>query len=265
MNSFARRVRGSIELGQALVAIIGIILFWEVMCRVLEVPSWLLPAPSRIVTETWGIRAIIPRHFLATFYAVAGGFSLAILTGVPIAIMVVYSSFLRRVIYPFLLMLQSVPKVALAPLLVLWVGYGLGSNMVVAAITAFFPIVINTSTGLNSVDPELLELTRSLDSGKLRVFWRVRLPWALPYIFSALKVSITLSVIGAIVAEFIGSDRGLGYLILASSGSMRTSLMFGVIVILSGLGIVCFYAVTWAERLLCPWYMPVETNWIEAS
>jgi NitT/TauT family transport system permease protein len=130
--------------------------------------------------------------------------------------------------------------------------------VVVAAITAFFPIVINTATGLNSVDPELLELTRSLDSGKLRVFWRVRLPWALPYIFSAMKVSITLAVIGAIVAEFIGSDRGLGYLILTSSGTMRTSLMFGIIVILSCLGITCFYLVSFAERALCPWYLPVE-------
>jgi NitT/TauT family transport system permease protein len=229
-----------------------------VACRALALPSWLLPAPSQIVYETWEIRTIIPRHFLATLSAVVGGFALAMLTGIPIAILVVYSAFLRRVIYPVLLMLQSVPKVALAPLLVLWVGYGLQSNMVVAAITAFFPIVINTSTGLNSVDPELLELTRSLDSGKFRVFWRVRLPWALPYIFSAMKVSITLAVIGAIVAEFIGSDRGLGYLILTSSGTMRTSLMFGIIIILSCLGIACFYLIAFAERVLCPWYLPVE-------
>jgi NitT/TauT family transport system permease protein len=254
----AERIRRHLELVQAALAVAGLIVLWEVACRALRIPGWLLPAPSVIVAETWEIRGIIPRHFLATLYAVVGGFALAVGVGIPIAVLVVYSAFLRRVIYPVLLMLQSVPKVALAPLLVLWVGYGLQSNVVVAAITAFFPIVINTATGLNSVDPELLELTRSLDSGKLRVFWRVRLPWALPYIFSAMKVSITLAVIGAIVAEFIGSDRGLGYLILTSSGTMRTSLMFGIIVILSCLGITCFYLVSFAERALCPWYLPVE-------
>jgi NitT/TauT family transport system permease protein len=174
--------------------------------------------------------------------------------------MVVYSPFLRRVIYPLLLTLQSVPKVAIAPLLLLWVGYGLQSNIIVAATVAFFPIVINTATGLESVDAELLELTRSLDAGTLRVFWRVRLPWALPYIFSSLKVAITLAVIGAIVAEFIGADKGLGYLILTSSGAMKTSVMFGVLLILSAFGIVSFYAVSWAERLLCPWYIPLDSD-----
>jgi NitT/TauT family transport system permease protein len=150
--------------------------------------------------------------------------------------------------------------VAIAPLLLLWVGYGLQSNIIVAATVAFFPIVINTATGLESVDAELLELTRSLDAGTLRVFWRVRLPWALPYIFSSLKVAITLAVIGAIVAEFIGADKGLGYLILTSSGAMKTSVMFGVLLILSAFGIVSFYAVSCAERLLCPWYIPLDSD-----
>jgi hypothetical protein len=123
-----------------------------------------------------------------------------------------------------------------------------------------FPIVINTGIGLESVDAELLELTRSLDAGTLRVFWRVRLPWALPYIFSSLKVAITLAVIGAIVAEFIGADKGLGYLILTGSGAMKTSVMFGVLLVLSAFGIVSFYAVSWAERLLCPWYIPLDSD-----
>jgi NitT/TauT family transport system permease protein len=150
--------------------------------------------------------------------------------------------------------------VALAPLLLLWVGYGLYSNMIIAATVAFFPIVIDTATGLESVDRELLELTSSLDASTLRVFWRVRLPWALPYIFSGLKVAITLAVIGAVVAEFVGSDKGLGYLILTSSGQMKTSVMFGVLVLLSLLGIASFYAVAWAERWLCPWYLQTSAQ-----
>jgi NitT/TauT family transport system permease protein len=163
------------------------------------------------------------------------------------------------------LILQSVPKVAIAPLLLLWVGYGLQSNMIVAATVAFFPIVINTATGLESVDAELLELTDSLDAPPLKVFLKVRLPWALPYIASSLKVAITLAVIGAIVAEFIGADKGLGYLILTSSGAMKTPIMFGVLLLLSLLGILLFYAVSWGERLLCPWYMPGPSEPATAS
>jgi NitT/TauT family transport system permease protein len=257
-RNWPRAWRAGWDYAQAPLAIAVLLVVWEVLCDALKVPPWLLPSPTAIVVETWSIRGILPVHFLATLWAVLGGFFLAIATGIPLAVLVVYSPFLRRVIYPLLLMLQSVPKVALAPLLLLWVGYGLHSNMIVAATVAFFPIVINTATGLESVDSDLLELTRSLDSGQLRVFWRVRLPWALPYIFSSLKVAITLAVIGAIVAEFIGADKGLGYLILTSSGAMKTPMMFGVLLILSFLGILSFYAVAWAERLLCPWYLPLD-------
>jgi NitT/TauT family transport system permease protein len=213
-------------------------------------------APSEIAVETWRVRAILPIHILATLWAVLGGFALALAAAVPLAIAVVYSPLLRRVIYPILLRLQSVSKVAIAPLLLIWVGYGLQSNMIVAATVAFFPIVINTATGLEAVELELLDLTSSFASGKLKVFWKLRLPWALPYLFSSLKVAVTLAVIGAVVAEFIGADKGLGYLILTSSGNMKTALMFGVLVLLSLLGILCFYAVVWVEKLLCPWYLP---------
>lgn len=250
------KVRGVFEAGQAVGVIVAILVVWELACDTLKVPAWLLPAPTRILAETWSIRAILPMHIFATFAEIAGGFFIGIVVAVPLAIAIVYSRLLRRVIYPVILMLQSVPKVAIAPLVLLWIGYGLVPNMIVAASVAFFPVVINTATGLESVDPELLELTQSLDSGAWRVFWKVRLPWALPYIFSSLKVAVTLAVIGAIVAEFIGAGKGLGYLILTSSGAMKTSVMFGMLILLSCLGILCFYAVSWVERLLCPWYMP---------
>jgi len=258
MNAGMRK--SLIEYAQTTFAIVAMVALWEILCRALNVPKWLLPAPSQIAVETWEIRAILPLHFGATLAAVVGGFVLAVITGIPLAVFLVYSPFMRRVIFPFLLTLQSVPKVALAPLLLLWVGYGLHSNMIVAATVAFFPIVIDTATGLESVDKELLELTRSLDASAARVFWRVRLPWALPYIFSSFKVAITLAVIGAVVAEFVGSDKGLGYLILTSSGAMKTTVMFGVLVLLSALGMASFYAVAWAEKKLCPWYLPVENE-----
>jgi len=246
------------EYASAALILMGFLVAWQLVCDWTEVPVWLLPSPSRIFVETWKLRAVLPQHILATLWAVLGGFFLALATAVPLAIAVVYSPLLRRVTYPPLLMLQSVPKVAMAPLLLIWIGYGVSARMIIAATVAFFPIVINTATGLEAADAELLDLTRSLGASRLKVFWKVRLPWALPYLFSSLKVAITLAVIGAVVAEFVGADKGLGYLILTSAGSMQTALMFGALVLLSLLGIICFYAVVWIEKLLCPWYLSVR-------
>jgi NitT/TauT family transport system permease protein len=260
-QTMARAVRDSIvrhvQTAAGAVVLIGI---WEGACRLFNVPPWLLPAPSQVFTEGAEILPILPAHFLATLAAVLGGFFLSIIVGVPLAVMITYSPLLRRIIYPLILMLQSVPKVAIAPILLLWVGYGLRSGIVVAATVAFFPVVISTATGLQSIDPELLELTRSLDSSAWKVFLKVRLPWAMPHVFSGLKVAITLAVIGAIVAEFIGADTGLGYLILANSGSMKTSVVFFVLLVLSLLGIALFYLVEAIERAVCPWYIRDEAK-----
>jgi NitT/TauT family transport system permease protein len=239
-------------------AIAGLVGLWQVACDVARIPVWLLPAPAAIVRDTWTWADRIPGHLWVTFTEVMGGFAVAVLVGVPLAIAIVYSPIVRRIVYPILLVFQSVPKVALAPLFLIWVGYGLQSNVLVAAIVAFFPMVVNTATGLDSVEPELLQLTRSLRAGALKVFWKVRLPWALPHIFSGMKVAMTLSVIGAVVGEFVGSDKGLGYLILTASSNMNTAIVFGVMVVLSALGIAVFWAVCLAEILICPWYLPPD-------
>jgi NitT/TauT family transport system permease protein len=249
-----------LDFGPSLVVMIAAVVVWEIVCDVLRVPEWLLPAPSRIWAETLVLAPVLPGHIYATLAAIVGGFFIAIIVAVPLAIAIVYTPFLRRVIYPPLLMFQSVPKVAIAPLILMWLGFGLGTNMFIAATVAFFPIVVNTASGLGAVEAELLDLTRSFDAPKRRVFWKLRLPWAMPYFFSAQKVAITFAVIGAVVAEFIGADKGLGYLILASSGAMNTAAMFSVLVILSIIGILCFYAVVLGERLLCPWYLPAEES-----
>jgi NitT/TauT family transport system permease protein len=245
---------------QTITGAIALLALWEALCWFFNVPAWLLPPPSKVFVEGYEILPILPRHLLATLFAVLGGFGLSILAGVPLAIMITYSPLLRRIIYPLILMLQSVPKVAIAPILLLWVGYGLESGIVVAATVAFFPIVISTAAGLQSIDKELLELTRSLDSSGLKVFLKVRMPWAMPHIFSGLKVAITLAVIGAIVAEFIGADTGLGYLILTNSGALKTAVVFFVLLILSLLGIALFYLVEAIERATCPWYSNEEVR-----
>lgn len=234
----------------------ALLVVWEIVCRVGKVPIWLLPPPSAIAASVWSHRHYLPRHILATGYEVAGGFFLALVVGVFLAVCIVYSAFVRRVAYPVLLVFQSVPKVAMAPLLLLYLGYGPQTNVTVAAIVAFFPIVINTTTGLESVEEDLLQLTRSFDPNALRVFWKVRLPWALPYLFSAMKVAVSLAVIGAVVGEFVGADRGLGYVILTASSNMDTSLVFAAMALLALMGIGAFYAVWFVEVVICPWYQP---------
>lgn len=235
---------------------VALLIAWEVGVHAAGVPVWLLPPPSAILSALWEWRDQAPRHLWATFYEVVGGFFLAIAVGVPLAIAIVYSAFLRKVTYPVLLVFQSVPKVAMAPVLLLYLGYGVQTNITVAAIVAFFPIVVNAVSGLESVEPELLQLSRSLNAGTLRIFWKVRLPWALPYIFSALKVAVSLAVIGAVVGEFVGSDRGLGYAILTASTNMNTALVFGIMALLALMGIAVFYAVWFVEALACPWNQP---------
>jgi NitT/TauT family transport system permease protein len=248
--------RRATEYAGPAVTLAVVALAWEVGVRLAGVPVWLLPPPSAIGAALWEWRAQAPRHVWATLYEVLGGFLLAVAVGVPLAVAIVYSPFFRRVAYPALLVFQSVPKVALAPLLLLYLGYGVQTNVSVAAIVAFFPIVVNTVTGLESVEPELLQLSRLLDASPLRLFWKVRLPWALPHVFSALKVAVSLAVIGAVVGEFVGSDRGLGYVIVTASASMNTSLVFGIMILLALMGIAVFYAVWSLEALLCPWYRP---------
>lgn len=254
MSGVGTRIRVVGQNFSALFVFIALFSIWEIACRMGNVPEWLLPAPSRIAEELWIQRALIPPHFFTTAYEVVLGFSVAVFLGVSIAILIVLSKLARQLIYPMLLLLQSVPKVALAPILLLWMGYGLESKVLLAAITAFFPIIINTSTGMQSVPEEMLELTRSLRSPALKVFWKIRLPNAMPYLFGGMKVAIPLSLIGAVVGEFVGADQGLGYLILTYSSTMNTALVFGAMFILSFLGMSLFYTVVWAERILCPWY-----------
>jgi NitT/TauT family transport system permease protein len=256
--ALARAARAASENAAAVLAFAGLLAVWELVCRYGGVPRWLLPAPSAILAELWTARDILPAHVLTTTIEVAGGFAAAVLTGVPLSVLIVSSPLARKLAYPILLVLQSVPKVALAPIILLWAGYGSGSKILIAAVTAFFPIIINTSAGMQAVPAELLELSRSLKSPTLKVFWKVRLPYAMPYVFSGMKVAMALSLIGAVVGEFVGADKGLGYLILTFSSTMNTALVFGAMVLLAILGIALFYIVCAAERIFCPWY--VSTN-----
>ena len=246
-------------LGETLIpaaTLLAALLAWEVATRAFRIPRFIMPAPSAILGEGWEWRYRFIGHTWVTLYETLGGFALSMVVGVPLAVLIVYSPALRAAIYPLVILAQSVPKIAIAPVLLLVLGYGEVPKMVVAFLVAFFPVVVDTATGLAATPPELLDLSRSYRASAFKTFMKVRLPMALPFIFAGAKVAITLSVIGAVVGEFVGSDKGLGYVILSSTSYWKTEVAFSAMILLSLMAIVLFAAVSLVERLACPWLAP---------
>jgi NitT/TauT family transport system permease protein len=235
------------------VTLLALVALWEVLARWSGIPSWLLPAPSAIAEAMVDWRSELTLHFLVTLYEVLVGFALSIVVSIPLAVAVVYSPFLQNTIYPILLALQSMPKVAIAPLLVLWIGFGVLPKVLVVFLVCFFPIVVATASGLTAVPPPLLDLIRSLSATQYQTFTKIRFPTAIPHIFVGFKIAITFAVIGGVIGEFVGSDQGLGYLILISTSQSRTPLAFGALLLLTIMSIVLYYAVELVERLVIPW------------
>ncbi len=213
---------------------------WEVLVDILKIKPVILPAPSVIfltIGKHWGY---LMQHTWPTFLAIGGGFLFAAIAGFIIAVGIAYSRWISELTYPFLVSAQVLPKIALAPLFLIWFGFGLTPKVVIAALIAFFPIVINTARGLQSVEVELIQYMRSLGAGWREIFFKISLPWALPYVIASFKIAITLAVVGAVVGEFVASDRGLGYVISYANISLDTELMFAGIFVLSALGVLFF-------------------------
>ena len=236
--------------------LIGALAVWEAVIRVFKVPNFIMPAPSAIIGEGWEWRYRFIGHTWVTLYETLGGFALSMAVGVPLAVLIVYSPVLRSALYPLIVLAQSVPKIAIAPVLLLVLGAGEIPKVIVAFLVAFFPVVVDTATGLAATPPELLDLSRSYRASAFKTFLKVRLPMALPFVFAGAKVAITLSVIGAVVGEFVGSDKGLGYVILSATSYWKTELAFSSMILLSLMAIVLFGAVELVERLACPWLVP---------
>ena len=236
--------------------IVGVLAVWEVATAVLRIPRFIMPAPSAILAEGWEWRYRFIGHTWVTLYETLGGFALSIVVGVPLAVLIVYSPALRSALYPLIVLAQSVPKIAIAPVLLLILGHGEIPKVIVAFLVAFFPVVVDTATGLAATPPELLDLSRSYRASAFKTFMKVRLPMAMPFFFAGAKVAITLSVIGAVVGEFVGSDQGLGYVILSATSYWKTELAFSSMILLSVMAIVLFGAVSLVERLTCPWLTP---------
>jgi NitT/TauT family transport system permease protein len=252
-RSRARLRRAARDVVQPTLFFVLLLAVWELAVRVFAIPVYLLPAPTVIWTDTTRIAAAVGGHALATLQTILIGFLLSIVISLPLAIVITYSRLFANAVYPFLVVTQSIPKVALAPILVVALGANEMPRVVVTFLVAFFPLVIAIAAGLLSVPPDLLELGRSYKATRFQELLRIRLPYAVPFVFSGLKVAITLSVVGAVVGEFVAANRGLGYLITSSTAFFKTPVAFGAMILLSIMGIVLFQALVIVERVFFPW------------
>lgn len=233
-----------------LLAIIGA---WWLATVAFGIDPFLVPSPADVVASFLELPGYLLEQALITLWEAVAGFALSIVIGVPLALLIVGSPVLERMFYPLLVALNAVPKVAIAPIVVVWFGFGISSKVLMVVLVCIFPIVISTASGMKSTPGELVELFRSLDATRTQEFFKLRLLHALPQVFVGLKVSITLAVIGAVIGEFVGADAGLGYVITASGGSADTSLAFAAMALLAVISVGLFHGLSYAERKLVPW------------
>jgi NitT/TauT family transport system permease protein len=230
-----------------------ILLIWEIIVLVFSIPVYLLPKPSQIISVLLSDFGRLIPHIRITFFEAFLGFLIGSFFGWLLAVIFSFSETIEKALYPYAIALKSVPIVALAPLLVVWFGNGLLPKVLISAIISFFPVVVNVVKGIKTVDTEAIDLFNSLSATKRQIFTKLQFYNSMPYLFSALRISATLSVIGAIVGEFSGADKGLGFFILISSHRLETIDMFIGIVLSSIMGILFFYFVNILEKWIAPW------------
>ena len=226
---------------------------WEVAVRVADTPRWMLPPPSAIAISLRDDRALLLSHAWVTLQEVLLGFGLALVAGVLVGIAIDSSRVLKRAIYPLVIASQTIPLVALAPILLIWFGYGILPKVLITALVSFFPLAVNTVDGLRAADGEMLALLRSFGASRRQRFRLVKMPAALPQLFTGARIAITFSVVGAVFGELVGASAGLGYLMERAGAQFQTERVFAAIVLLALMGISLFALLTLLERLLLPW------------
>lgn len=236
------------------VFVIAVLALWWVSTALKWVQPFIIPSPA----DTWNAFAdnfpYLMQHTWVTTYETVIGFVIAVVIGLFVAVVMVYSKGLEQTLYPVILFAQVIPKIAIAPLFVVWLGFGPSPKILVAVLMAFFPVVISGLAGLRTVDPEILQLTSTMGAGKFKTFLKVRLPASLPELLSGLKVAATLAVTGAVVGEFVGANEGLGYVILQANGNLDTAMLFAALIIMSLMGVILFGIIQIAEKFLIPWH-----------
>jgi NitT/TauT family transport system permease protein len=257
-RSWPRRLAAS-EAVRPVILILAIFLLWDVVIRLFRIPPYLIPAPldvAKMLVTEW---QRLLREGAVTAYATLGGFALSILFGIPVAMLIAYSRLVESYVYPLLVFSQSIPKIAIAPLFVVWFGFGIFPKIISAFLLGFFPVVVATVMGFKSVETEMIDLARSMRASRWQMFIKFSLPQALPSIFSGLKVSATLAVVGAVVGEFVGSNSGIGYVLQIANGNFDLPLMFAALFVLSMMGVLLFALVELVEKLMIPWHQSRRT------
>ncbi|MGE4370743.1 MAG: ABC transporter permease [Burkholderiaceae bacterium] len=251
MRQLWEKTEGSREI---VLTTIVLLLLWEAGVRLAGVREFLLPAPSVIVLEFFQSPAYLLWQSWDTLLTTLAGFALAVVLGVIAAIGIVYSRFLDRTLYSLLVAMNAVPKVALAPLFVIWLGTGAAPKIAVAMLIAIFPILIDTVLGLKSTDPEMLDMARVNQATRAKILWKIRFPNALPSLFAGMKVGVSFALVGTIVGEFVAGGSGLGHVILVAQGSFDTPTVFVALALLCVLGVILFKAIEFFERRLLSWH-----------
>jgi len=233
-----------------LAAILGA---WEWGVRAFGVPFYILPAPSRIVTLLVAERQLLLGEAAVTLLEIALGFGIAFIVGIGLALLIFASRMVERAVYPLVIASQTVPVFAIAPLLIVWLGYGTLSKVAMAALIVFFPIVVNTVDGLRAADPDAVNLLLILGATPAQVLWKIRAPAALPFVFSGIRIAVATSVIGAVIGEWVGATQGLGFLMIHANAQLHIDLVFAAITVLSLMAVGLFLAVSGVEWLVLPW------------
>ncbi|PJK20911.1 ABC transporter permease [Mycolicibacterium goodii] len=242
----------------ALVAVL-LAAWWAVTEAELVAP-YILPSPADTWLAAHDNAAYLAENTWVTAWETVIGFVIAAIVGELVAVVMIYSAGVEKTVYPLILFAQVVPKIAIAPLFIVWLGFGPSPKILVAVLMAFFPIVISGLAGLRSVDPEILELTSTMGASRFKTFLKIRFPASLPQLMSGLKVAATLAVTGAVVGEFVGANEGLGYVILQANGNVDTAMLFAALIIMSLLGIALFAVIELAEKMLIPWHSSRRTT-----
>ena len=247
-------MRASLRWVISLGIIAGLLLLWQGVVAFYDIPHWKLPAPWEVAKELWHSKGLLASHTWVTVQEMLLGLLAALATGLVLATIINMSRTLGRVVYPVIIAAETFPIIIMAPLLLIWVGYGIEHKIIVVALIAFFPVVINTADGLRSTDPDLLNLMRTMGANRWQLFTKVQIPNALPFMFSGFKLAATVSVIGAVIGEWVGSSEGLGYLAMVSKGKFLFDRVYAVTFLFSLLGMSMFVLVGLLERALLPWH-----------
>ncbi len=266
----ARANKGVFGLLQAswlrpLIFLVFLVAAWDILIRIFHIPPYQIPKPADVIETLWTDWPSLLAQSVPTTIATVQGFVLSALFGIPMAMLIVGSRTVESYVYPLLVFSQSIPKIAVAPLFVVWFGFGMMPKVLSAFLLGFFPVVVSAVQGFKSVEPDMLDLARAMEASRLQIFRMVSLPHAMPAIFSGLKVSITLAVVGAVVGEFVGSNSGIGYLLQRSIGNFELPTMFAALVILALIGVILFWLLDVIERFAIPWHASQRQDFIVAA